>query len=291
MAKAHYTCQICNTQFVSQKKSPKFCSTSCYRVFQKTDDYKAVYQKRIKHRHHCANCNKEVIGSKTKKRDGETADNKFCNRACYDEYRSKIRQEIVGYCKHCNKELIAGIHRSAVYCSMQCRKDNKRIKPTNCVHCGVLFTAIKVHKKADGTYRISGCSSNTTCSDECRNMFMRTNEERKEKISRAFIGENHPNWQGGSHKIGKRGAGWASIRRAVMKRDNYKCCHCGINREQQYQKYGRDFSINHKIPFHQYGNTVKANRLNNLETLCDSCHTKADWAYRKQNPIQMVLKF
>lgn len=236
MAKAYYTCQICKKQFTTSKKDPKFCSIDCYRVFQKTDAYKALYQKRIKHRYICANCNKEVIGAKAQKRNGTASENTFCNRACYDEYRTKIRQEVVGHCKHCNKELIAGVHRDAVYCSMQCRKDDKRVKPTNCVQCGVLFTAIKIHKKKDGTYRVSGYGSNKTCSDECRNLFMRTNEERKAKISQAFIGEKHPNWQGGSHRLNSRGAGWASIRRVVMKRDGYKCRHCGIDREQQYKK-------------------------------------------------------
>ena len=119
----------------------------------------------------------------------------------------------------------------------------------------------------------------------------RTDEARKEKISKAFTGPNHPNWQGGSHKIDKRGAGWQRLRKQVTKRDSYKCCHCGIDRDQQFERYGRDFSINHIIPFHQSGNTIKANKLSNLETLCDSCHTKADWKYRKENPMQGVLNF
>ena len=294
MAKQHYTCQVCGVQFPSKTKDNKFCSVDCYRVHQKTPEYKAKITKaRAKHRTPCTNCGKEVIGIKTIKRNGERADHKFCNRECYNEYRTNLQQEVIGQCQNCGKDMLFATHknRDTKFCCWDCRTEYKRPKPTNCVNCDVWFTAIKVHKKKDGGVRLSGSSSAKTCSDKCLNEFYRTNEARKEKISKAFTGSNHPNWQGGSHKMDKRGAGWQRLRKQVMKRDNYKCCHCGIDRDQQFERYGRDFSINHIIPFHQSGNTIKANKLSNLETLCDSCHTKADWKYRKENPMQGVLNF
>lgn len=296
MAKQHYTCQVCGVQFPSKTKDNKFCSVDCYRVHQKTPEYKAKITKaRAKHRTPCTNCGKEVIGIKTQKRNGERADNKFCNRECYDDYRTKLQQEVIGQCQNCNKDILFGdFHRrDVVFCSMSCRKNHKRVKPTNCINCYVLFTPIAIHRKKDGSLRISGKSDAKTCSDECLNEFYRTDEARKEKISKAFTGSNHPNWLGGiSHSSTNfRGSDWQKIRRQVLERDDYKCCHCGIDKDQQFERYGRDFSINHIIPFHQSGNTVKANKLSNLETLCDSCHTKADWKYRKENPIQGVLNF
>lgn len=219
--------------------------------------------------------------------------NKFCNRECYNDYRTKLQQEVIGQCQNCNKDILfGGFHRrDVVYCSMQCRKDHKRVKPTNCINCDVLFTPIAIHRKKDGSLRISGKSEAKTCSDECLKEFYRTDEARKEKISKAFTGSNHPNWQGGSHRMNDRGVGWNKLRREIIARDGHKCRHCGIDSETQFRLYGRSFSVNHIIPFHQYGNTVKANSPSNLETLCDSCHTKADWIYRKNNPMQGVLSF
>lgn len=295
MAKQHYTCQVCGVQFPSKTKDNKFCSVDCYRVHQKTPEYKAkITQARAKHRTPCTNCGKEVIGIKTQKRNGERADNKFCNRECYNDYRTKLQQEVIGQCQNCGGDLLFGKHqKTAKFCCWDCRTEYKRPKPTNCISCGVLFTGIAAHKKKDGSYRISGCTSKKTCSDECLNEFYRTDEARKEKISKAFTGSNHPNWLGGiSHSSTNfRGSDWQKIRRQVLERDDYKCCHCGIDRESHYERYKCDFAINHIIPFHQSGNTVKANKLSNLETLCKSCHTKADWKYRKENPMQGVLNF
>lgn len=294
MAKKHYTCQICGTQFPSKTKDNKFCGIECYRFFQKTPEYKAKITKaRAIHRTPCTNCGKEVIGAKVQKRNGEKADNKFCNRTCYNEHRTKLQQEVIGQCQNCNKDILFGdFHRrDVVYCSMQCRKNHKRVNPTNCINCDVLFTPIAIHRKKDGSLRISGRSEAKTCSDECLKEFYRTDEARKEKISKAFTGSNHPNWQGGSHRMNDRGVGWNKLRREIIARDGHKCRHCGIDSETQFRLYGRSFSVNHIIPFHQYGNTVKANSPSNLETLCDSCHTKADWIYRKNNPMQGVLNF
>ncbi|WP_019518973.1 HNH endonuclease [Faucicola boevrei] len=294
MAKQYYTCHTCNNQFVSYSPK-KFCGIDCYRVFQKTPEYKTNFTEvRTKHRTSCTNCGTEVLGRKSTKRNGEKADNKFCNRKCYDEYRTKLQQQVVGQCQNCGNNLLLGKHqKNAKFCCIECRLMSKRPKPTHCVNCGVWFTTIKIHKKKGGGVRLSGCSSTKTCSNECLNEFYRTNEARKEKISQAFMGSKHPNWQGGaSHtKVDYRGSNWQRLRKQVMKRDNYTCCHCGITQKEQLARYGRDFSVNHIIPFHQYGNTVIANKLSNLETLCDSCHTKADWKYRKENPIQGVLNF
>lgn len=89
-----------------------------------------------------------------------------------------------------------------------------------------------------------------------------------------------------------RGSNWQVIRQKIIKRDDFKCIQCGLTREQHYEKYGRDLSVNHIKPFHQFGGKNElANKPSNLETLCDSCHTKTDWQYRKSNSIQQILCF
>ena len=54
-----------------------------------------------------------------------------------------------------------------------------------------------------------------------------------------------------------------SIRYDVLKRDNYRCCICGIS-----SKEGAKLHIDHIIPVSKGGKTV----MDNLQTLCERCN-------------------
>ena len=54
-----------------------------------------------------------------------------------------------------------------------------------------------------------------------------------------------------------------SIRYDVMKRDNFKCCKCGVSAEQ-----GAKLHVDHIVPVSKGGKTT----LSNLQTLCDRCN-------------------
>lgn len=279
------SCLVCKHEFkVHKNDSKKFCKVDCYRAFQKTKEYADKYP--TKNTFSCEYCSKTILGGTlSTKRDGTKSDKKFCDRSCYDLYREKIAQESLSCeCLNCK----APVKPDSKYCSMSCCVKHKRPEPVSCVGCGALFTAVRVFDN-----RIAFVSDAKTCSDSCLRSFYRDNEERKKKISEAFTGDKHPNWQGGSSYVdgGKfRGSNWRSIRLKVIARAKNKCEHCGISIEEQIDRYGRGFSVNHKKPFHQFGgDTSKANRLSNLECLCDSCHTKADWDYRKNNEMQEVI--
>ena len=66
-------------------------------------------------------------------------------------------------------------------------------------------------------------------------------------------------------------------REQVIKRDKYRCCHCGMTRLEHKRKYGKDITVDHidgngsKTPKHK-----KNNEMSNLQTLCLSCHAKKD---------------
>lgn len=295
MTKRNCTCPQCNNQFKPRNKTSKFCGIDCYRAFQKTDEYLDNYSKKRtldKNRHSCTNCGDEVVRQVSTRRNGEKADYVYCNRKCYDDHRSSIRAKVTGQCKHCDTDLSKAVTGSAnsVYCSMDCRNKDVRPNPRPCINCKVVFEPIKYHSDGD---RYSWDDSKKTCSTKCLREFYRTDESRKEKISAAFKGDKHPNWLGGvsHHKRSFRGVDWQELRQQAMKRDGHKCCHCGISHDEQFERYNRSFSINHIVPFFQSVTTEKANKLSNLETLCDSCHTKADWDYRKNNPMQGLLNF
>ncbi len=66
------------------------------------------------------------------------------------------------------------------------------------------------------------------------------------------------------------GLDWPRIRLAVRKRDGFRCQVCGV------PESGREHDVHHKIPFKAFTSAVEANRLDNLITLCSSCHRKAE---------------
>ena len=289
MTKQHSTCIICNAQFKPKSgKSNKFCGLPCYRVSQKSGDYKRGSERKGS----CTECGCDVIGkSASTKRDGTKSSLLFCNRDCYDKHRAKIKDNSKSECLCCGKKLgfKTSHNKNSKYCDTSCKLEHKKSKDRHCISCGVWFSSLKWNSSIG---RLVADNSRKTCTNECYIKNIKTNQERKNKISEAFKQDKHPNWQGGESlkRRGFRGYDWKYIRLDVIARDKFKCLHCGIGRDDHYKKYNCDFNVNHIKPFFQFGGkTELANKLSNLETLCKSCHTKADWRYRKENPIQLGL--
>jgi DEAD/DEAH box helicase domain-containing protein len=73
------------------------------------------------------------------------------------------------------------------------------------------------------------------------------------------------------------GPDWPRIRLAVRTRDGFRCQVCGV------PETDREHDVHHKIPFKAFTSAVdrearlrQANRLDNLITLCSSCHRQAE---------------
>jgi len=66
------------------------------------------------------------------------------------------------------------------------------------------------------------------------------------------------------------GSGWSRIRDRVRARDKYTCQVCGV------LETTRQHDVHHKTPFRAFTSFVEANRLENLVTLCHSCHRKVE---------------
>ena len=81
-------------------------------------------------------------------------------------------------------------------------------------------------------------------------------------------GESHPHWQGGNDKW--RGYAWRIQRRAALERDGHKCARCGATGRLQ---------VHHKQDREDSGGEWD-NSLDNLETLCLSCHGKEPKKYK-----------
>lgn len=285
-------CTTCNKEFHHKKqKAGKFCSIPCYRAWQKSPGY--LHGRPKKYNGDCAHCSKAVYGKDVSVcRNGKKSDKIFCDRDCYNNYRIALRASTLSAtstkCKGCDAT-VGALSKKGVkplYCSFECRVRHKTPKPQVCVNCGHEFCAIKWFK---GRKRATRVTHAKTCSAKCHNQWIRNNPERKRKISEAFRGEKHPNWQGGpTTDKGRhyRGAGWTRIRKEIRKRDNYTCQDCGVTEAE----HGRALDVHHKRPFNQFnGDNEKANKPSNLITLCKKCHTNADWAWRLANPIQITL--
>ena len=66
------------------------------------------------------------------------------------------------------------------------------------------------------------------------------------------------------------GANWQKIREGVRKRDQYQCQVCGVVESTT------EHDVHHKIPFRTFTSIEEANRLENLSTLCRTCHQKVE---------------
>lgn len=70
----------------------------------------------------------------------------------------------------------------------------------------------------------------------------------------------------------------------VLKRDNYRCVDCGMTIEEHKKEFGRDITIHHIDGRGRYSKK-KNNSIDNLQTLCLTCHGKKD----KQRKMKAVV--
>lgn len=75
---------------------------------------------------------------------------------------------------------------------------------------------------------------------------------------------------------------WEKIRILIWRRDKYECQNCGMNMDECYRKFKCTLHVHHIIPLL----TSFDNSLNNLITLCPSCHKKEDMRLIKEFKVQ-----
>lgn len=288
MAKAKIVhCEICASAFKAIKgKANRFCCSDCFRSWQASGGMKRGSSLLPEP---CANCSKPVQRQKSTRRNGEKSGKVFCNRDCYDECRSREIASRRYICKGCGVEVRGKPGKSDTkYCTYSCRKHYARAKPKPCLMCKAEFTAVKFVKSAQ---RFVGYNSGRLCSQQCLSEWRRFDPVRKEKISKAFSGDKHPNWRGGITQLNNpssRGPGWGKIRARALKRDGYRCVDCGITEIECLNKYGRRLDVDHIDPYHNFLDSKKANALSNLESRCASCHRKEE---ANKPEVQMALPF
>ena len=88
-------------------------------------------------------------------------------------------------------------------------------------------------------------------------------------------------------KPGDRGPNWSQQRDRARARDGYRCQHCGAT-----ERPGRQHDVHHLRPFHSFGQVpnhsdsyLSANELDNLVTLCPSCHRRVELNQRTRSAL------
>ncbi len=83
-------------------------------------------------------------------------------------------------------------------------------------------------------------------------------------------------WRGDANEYGP---GWDRLRQLVRRRDGFLCQVCGT------PEMGRAHDVHHKIPFRTFTSAEQANRLENLITLCPTCHQRVESAVRVRSGL------
>jgi len=75
------------------------------------------------------------------------------------------------------------------------------------------------------------------------------------------------------------GPDWKSQKEQARQRDDYRCQVCGAPEE------GHAHHVHHRIPFRNFRSPREANRLENLITLCPTCHRHAETVVRVRSGL------
>lgn len=186
---------------------------------------------------------------------------------------SRVKTE----CSRCGSSITSTFHTDRDYCetclsdvrSEVTGEDHPRYTgqvEVSCTVCESTFEVYPYRKESD---------TDLFCSSAC---FSEWQSERLE-------GEASPLWQGGSEGY-VYGGNWHRQRRKALDRDEHRCRNCDMTPEEN----GRMLSVHHIEPLKSFdGDFEKANALDNLITVCDTCHmriekgdlTVEDFAVRK----------
>ncbi len=95
-------------------------------------------------------------------------------------------------------------------------------------------------------------------------------------------------WTG--EQVEDRGPSWPAQRDRARQRDGYRCQWCGAE-----ERPGLQHHVHHLVPFREAGwipgendNHLWANRLENLVTLCPSCHRRAEQSVAEQSTLSSL---
>jgi len=95
-------------------------------------------------------------------------------------------------------------------------------------------------------------------------------------------------WMG--EQVGSRGPNWPQQRDLARRRDHFRCRWCGAAERPE-----RQHDVHHLVPFREFGwiageneNYRQANQIDNLITLCSTCHRRAEQSVAAQSTLSSL---
>lgn len=193
----------------------------------------------------------------------------YCSPECGSKSQ---RNRITLECEWCETEFETTPSQSEGkrFCSLDCKTDwfsdyftgenHPHYDPdnhveTSCKQCGDSFETTRNELESDD-------GSGSYCSQDCLDAWRREN----------WVGENNPLYKGGDTYYGEN---WHQQRRRAIKRDQHRCQDCGATPID----LPREPSVHHIIPLRDFDKPENANTLDNLITLCETCHAKWEGLY------------
>lgn len=213
---------------------------------------------------------------------GDPLPNRTCSGCGFEFYDPKARRE---YCDDCNPN--AGEHNG---------NWSDAAETTDCKRCGSTFEYYPSDKQgvycsdciaaADGllpdnpspkgdrvTVSCRSCGDDLevrpTRIDEQERGFFCTLECYGDWLSANVVGPDHHQWEGGPIEYGRS---WWRIRRRALERDDYGCQHCGVGSDE----LERNPDVHHRRPVRSFDDPEDAHTMENVVTLCRSCHRRAE---------------
>jgi hypothetical protein len=241
-AMVELTCEVCSKAFETRKiltkdRSVRFCSRACFYA-------RIAIEKQERTLHlKCGTCGAPVDKSPSQfaiAKHGAV----FCSRECHYKGRSiGVTKRVVTKPYTYTPE-----GKAAMRASSNKPRGQRAFHPTICVNCSIEFD-----DPNDGRDRTSGLHF---CSLKC------CNDYRK--------GDKNPAWRGGHPTY--YGPDWRRIRRAARVRDSHKCRRCAVP-----SLPGKYHDVHHIKPVSTFENVNDANTMDNVVTLCHSCHMLVEW--------------
>lgn len=110
------------------------------------------------------------------------------------------------------------------------------------------------------------------------------NKAKAREYDKKFF-QNHPGYR--DKYNARNNFGSEAIRNTVLERDGYACIRCGLTNEEHESRWNRQITIDH-IDGQGSTSKIKNNALNNLQTLCLTCHGAKDVRRRTNRPVRRV---
>lgn len=209
----------------------------------------------------CKNCEKVFISSDQKRQ--------FCCNNCNLIYRKVHAKKQKCICLTCGNEFLS--YYKQKFCSSKCYGIKKSKHAfISCQVCGKIFWG-KIGRKF--------------CSKICYGTTIRgkNNHIHNPKVFKKYLKSMERVWKDPVIQKKRRESltiytidityfskNWFNIRRAVLRRDNFRCSECG---ETNIKK----LTVHHIVPLKFSGN----NNFDNLITLCKSCHSSIEAKFFK----------